>query len=1094
MPPRAADVQNVKPDVFYMQDENGELVLVPDFSWEEFQRLLLQDLKLQGPAPPPFVLEHVTLKGTAEGAVAQLAVRFELQLTRKAEKPVRIPLQLANAILQDSTYEGPGEAILAYDDEASSYICWLRGDEQSSHVISLNMAVRLRQIGDDMRLDVRLPDASTHVELTVPSANAEVRTGNEQYVVKPTQATPQGGSLITVDGLGGELRLDWHSGQRTAQPEQPLINAGAEVLLTVDPNYLLAEVQLEVRAERGTLSTFHVQLPPGMKLRPGEAAGYTLEVENAGEEAADTPQIVRVDLANTGQQAASIQFDAAATRSSENQLAPFETAGFTVREAFHQRTDLFVAVAGDYWVKVVEMQNVRRAGGLTDADRQRGVVSKFVYYQNPTQENSLKLAVQAQESLVTIEPTYVLRVREQHVRLDAIFNLHVRGAAARNVPLRFADWSLIDIQPAELVPSRPEILGEGDVERVLIIPLDDSRLPREQTFQLRLSADREIAIGGDKVGIDLPVPRSGPQAPDQTLLVAPATVVVVTAENLELQPLTSEMPDLYTASRNALPQLPPDLTEAIGDREPLVLQSGAASEAVRLVTRVRRRPQTITARSEVTIRIEQPEWEVRQKLLLNVAHQPLQTIPIDFDPQLVQRGRLMATQGDEVLAITPLTSATTGRADFFLSIAPRTGPIEIVFTYRMTPPAVDEQTRTAAQRVPLVTLADDLAVTRASTEVTLHSDGPWQGLVDGHDWTRPEAAGSGAASATMDRQAAEVIVRVAASSEAAATTTIHEAWIQSIFAEDRRLDRAVFRISTAQPRVTVQLPERANLDPDSLSVAVDGRRAEKFIVTSDAELQIVVPSNEKAERRVVEVWYSIQPRYPARGDMQIEVAQLQGQSRWARYYWQLVTPADEHLVWDPAGVTAECDWIRKGWYFARRPHQDQASLEASLQAVRTKALPEQVNSYLFSTFGELPPLRLFTASRALVVLFASGAVLLLGLTILYVSWARQPGLLLLLAVAALGLGYAQPTVGLIGAQAAAAGLLMCVLAALIDRLFARPRVAPRAVRSTIVTNDSARLESPPPAASPAPASSPPPLSTTATANYPLDMPSAEVEP
>jgi hypothetical protein len=280
-PPARRDpgFQNVRPDV-YLWDRDGDLVLVPDFSFEEFERLYQQDLKMQGPTPPPFVLQETRIQGSADGDVAQLEVRCQILLMRSADRPVKVPLRLHPGILQDIQYEGPGEAIVAFDGELPGYVCWLRGAEQSQHTITLKMAVRLRQIGDDTRFELQLPDARARIELMTLLENIEVRSGDEQYVVDPPLPNEEGGSLIVAEGLGGNLRLDWRAAQRSATPARPLLNATASVTLTCEaPTYILGEAQLEVRAERGTLSTFHVQLPPGMKLIPREVVGYSIQVE-----------------------------------------------------------------------------------------------------------------------------------------------------------------------------------------------------------------------------------------------------------------------------------------------------------------------------------------------------------------------------------------------------------------------------------------------------------------------------------------------------------------------------------------------------------------------------------------------------------------------------------------------------------------------------------------------------------------------------------------------------------------------------------------------------------------------------------------------
>jgi hypothetical protein len=87
------------------------------------------------------------------------------------------------------------------------------------------------------------------------------------------------------------------------------------------------------------------------------------------------------------------------------------------------------------------------------------------------------------------------------------------------------------------------------------------------------------------------------------------------------------------------------------------------------------------------------------------------------------------------------------------------------------------------------------------------------------------------------------------------------------------------------------------------------------------------------------------------------------------------------------------------------------------------------------------------------VFFASGAALLLGLLLLYVPVSRHPAGLLVWALALLSAGVIAPEPTLLFAQAACLGLVLALVAALLDR-----RVARRRLPAKIPESSHSRLE------------------------------------
>jgi hypothetical protein len=1128
--PRGLGLRNVKPDVF-LWDRDGELVLVPDFSFEEFERLYQQDLRMQGPVPPPYILQETRVQGVADGSVAQIEVRTQVLLLRDAERPLKVPLQLHPAILQDIQYEGSGEAVVTFDRELPGYVCWLRGKEQSQHSITLKMGVRLRQIGDDTRFEMQLPDARAHVELTTSLQNLEVRAADDQYVVELQDRESDEGSRIVAEGLGGDFRLDWRATQRSAAPAHPLLNAKASVTVTCEePTYLLAEAQIEVRVDRGALSTFHVQLPPGMTLTTREVVGYSLEIippeellqaseeaeangpsersapeasdeagDSAGEREASTArlgpqtladrgQVVRVEMLGTRERTATLQLDCEYARPSQEANEPFELVGFTVLEAFQQRTDLVIAVEGEWSLQIVNAENVRRVGNLTEAQRDRGVVSKHVYFQNPAQSNSLQVTLQPQASLIHVDPTYLLRVREQQVRLDAVLRFRVRGATARNLSLTFPDWNLLDIQPTEILADQPEVRATEEGGSLLVLPID-LRQVRGDEFELRVSAEKRQESGDQRLTLSLPVPQASQQPADQTVIMSPATVMLTSSDSLELSPVSGQMPELYSVARTTTVRLPEELKGVMGERAPLIFQSAATANQLRVVADIRRRPQVVTSSSRVRLRAEQNLVQVEQEMTLLVEHKPLRSLQFELAGISVPESELTLSLDDEVVPMERLDfEVESDRTRFeFQFPAERIGEMKLQFTYSW-PFTLPEDSASLSVRVPLVTLSRDLPIIRARTVAVVVPGEVYQCSVEGDEWLPTdelEIDGTSVRGLQTNRLAPDVRLRMVAIRETLLATEVRQAWIQTLLTRQLRFDRAVFQFTSSEDRCEVRLPAGDELQMGEVMVALNGHRVE-FSITGRSVLEIPLAPSDATRQHTLEVWYAFDPRPSGPGAAAIEVARLQGDSRWTRSYWQLVTPRKEHLLWTPLGLADESRWVWKWLGYGRQPRLDQAGLEAWMGAVETEALPREMNTYLFSAIGPLPEISLRTASRGWLVLIGSGVLLMVGMGWIYLPLARHPVVLMVFAVGVAALGALQPGLGILLAQSASAGLLLLLVAGVLDRLFVRRPVI-SLPPPPVASSDSVRSQY---TATTAGFPTAGPLSTTA-GPYGLDLSSGE---
>jgi hypothetical protein len=1078
-------VENIEPDVFYLWDEKtSSLVAVTDSTWQEYNRLM--DQVRSGLGALPIYSLNAQVQGLVRDDLAEVEVRLEIGIDRAHSQAIRIPLRLHPAILRESCYEGLGMAAVSFDRASNSYVCWLKALPNSRHVLTLNMVLPLHRSGDQTQLELQLPDALTQIDLVLPLERPEVSLEGEQFRLLPPQALAGGQSRVEVIAFSGDLKMRWRSAASAQAPPRPSLTVASQVTLSVaDPSYIRVDANLDVRAERGEFSVFHVRLPPGMTLVTRETAGYSLQVVETPAGSTTLGPLVRVELA-ARERATSIQLYGEISRTASAN-APLEVVGFLVPEAYYQRSDVLLSVDGEWSVRTVQSQNVRRVGNLSDAERQSGVVAKFVYFANRTQPSSLQLQVQPQEALITIEPTYVLRFMDQRARFDAVLRFHVRGAAAKGFAMWMGDWVPREIRPPELL----DLTAGGppaEDRQILPVPFAVDRLPASGDFEIRLSAERLVgSLGEEPLSILLPRPQSLARAQDQMLSVIPPNLIVVAHESLDFAPVLSAMPEFTATSVDFTTTLPGDLRDELVKSRPMFFQTAATSEPLRFVALVRPRPQSVSVLSTLNLRLETNRAEVSQTLQLQVAHQPMQNIVLEAPALMARSGVALYFDGQPLATNVAPVAGNSDRVRLLATLpVPRVGEIPLQLAYQMAiPELIQEQRHPIA--LPAAIPVHDHPFAKAETRLMVDRlPGNWQCSVTDagwQSWDPPEVdPGELGAAFRTSSLAATVPIEVSTAVRAEGPTVIRRAWYQTNMTGATRVDRAVFRVFTARDRLQIELPPEARRSPADVTVAVDGEQVVDLDVSSDGIVSLDLGTPSGSREYVVEIWYGFSQAAARRLSGKTDVARIRGAAGLHLTYWQLVLPHNVHLLWEPAGLTPEYQWEWQSWRWNRQCHREQSDLERWVGAVKADTFPSASNQYLFSTYGSQASLSLRTASRSLLVLLASGGVLAVGMALLYLRRLRHPALLLLLAVVTLGLAVVHPGLGLLLCQAATVGIVLVIVGRVVDRLIPQRDVA-QISRSTYLTTES-RSHS---------VVSVPSVGTTASAAAPVEVSSGEID-
>ena len=265
-----------------------------------------------------------------------------------------------------------------------------------------------------------------------------------------------------------------------------------------------------------------------------------------------------------------------------------------------------------------------------------------------------------------------------------------------------------------------------------------------------------------------------------------------------------------------------------------------------------------------------------------------------------------------------------------------------------------------------------------------------------------------------------------------ARTLVKRLWLQTCVGVRSRRERAVFVVSTGEPLLAVLLPRDAVLD----AVAVDGHRVD-VAATETGKLAIVLDSDDAQGAddalpdRTVEVWYTLPLARSLIVGVPYAAPRIENSSGAPRVFWQLATPAKQHLLTVPHRMTSEMRWARRGVFWGRQPQMNQSQLEDWTGATHQSPLPETLNTYVFSTMDAEQNGSSYVASRFLLLLVVSGFALGIGLMLIYFPAIRHPSVLFAAGVVLLTACLMYPNLAIAGTQAAYLGLLLAASALVI---------------------------------------------------------------
>lgn len=1023
------EIREIEPKVHYLPDESGSLVWVPEFSFERWQELLRLEIQVKSQIPQYKFVDLVTIRGRSVGQRAELeaVVPFRLEELQggRVNEWVRVPLRLNQAVVSPPIqHEGEGEFSWELSKDGDGYVAWIRAAEGSTHRVTLKMKVPLVRGGGETRLALVTPRAPTQLQLSVEGPRVEARVGNSEQSVLTAQPDGDQRTLLTVEGAAGALDLSWRPKDETP----PVLEASGSILVSVAGNRIECHAGLKVRSFGAAVDSFVVRLPPGMELIPAYQPGLrtSLVAEPPGGTPAAGQRVLVQRLGGSANGPLEVQLVAWRPPEPENSKQWIETAGFEVLGAVRQSGIVEFQVEEEWRADWLADQNVRRVESAADPARPRPVTARFEYYRQPY---SLRLELQPAQAQLSVEPTYLYLVNSDSVRLEATLRYKVSGAWPKEVAIDLSGWTVDRVSPEGLVASPLSLASAAPLR----IPLASGGSTGTGEFELKVEAQRKLSEDQQRLALSVPRLQGAKQEP--------AAVAIAPADNVELVPQEEDIKGLLPESVPAILQ-PADLQQPV-----LAYREEPSANGAVFVGSLWQRKCSAEVEVDSRVRIEEGRVAVEQRLAYQISYVPLQELALEFPRFLVERGDLQVTLDSNSLLTRILPGDSPPEAAERLQVAvalpgPRLGRCVILVRYLLPRDALAGDTERELQ-VPLGQPREDSSTTVTRNVLRLSSAGGIAAEVQGEEWTReesPPSAESPAGDLLWMREGACAQVPIALNrvpDRPRGKTVVRKAWIQSWLGKRDRRERVSFRLAGLENRLQIQLPSGALTE--GVEVWLDGEPYQRFALSADRRLTVDLGDSPPLGEITVELFYWFRVLDPAVARMTLEPPTVLGTRQVNRCYWQLVLPDNEYLLWSPGNLNREMVWRWRDFGWGRQENLSQRELEESLGASRQDPLPQTAHGYLFSSVGSPLPCRIVTAKRHVILLALSGCTLAVGLLLIRFSALRHPAMVFSAGVVLLAAGMIYPDPAILAAQAGACGLVLLLLARLLEWAMVRRR-------------------------------------------------------
>lgn len=999
--------------IFWLKNPTtGELVPVPGFTIDEYDKLDRIRRGLPLSKPPNFLLSELQLTGRTRGDQLQCTLTLEVEL--RDEEWARIPLGLPRAALRSAPSEE--NWLTSPDATGEGFVLWAKGKAGEKKTLQLEFDYPLEATSAMTRLQLPLPRARRE-SATISIEGNDAAPRIEGTGIINSQKVENGVLDVACSGFGSLLDLSWRPKTRPAETESWMEAAGAVEVRVDGRRQIRADARLRIRSFGTLAQPLRVRLPRSMRLTPD--APLISPYVRSQVLAQNTPEAVAGDfhvLELTIDPAAPGEFELRLQAESDSPIAPEATSvlldGFEVLGAKRHWGIIDLFFTSDWYLAAEQASALRRLDVEQNAAADSNFLrARFEYASQPAQ---IQMAARLPRTLV--EPSYEVFIESGQLRLEGVLKYRFRGPSAGRIEVDLADWTLERLSS----PDSTFLVDDAEQEGSrLIIPMSPQAVSAGSETTLRLEARRSIGEGA----VQLRLPQVSAN------VEAPAIVRVLSDINLEITPRSGEFKGVSVDAPASTSSLPPQRGQFAYRTRP-----GSDPPLLAFDVQVRRQSLLLEPFTQLTL-LAPRTIAVTHEMRLQAAYEPLREVVLDLPGTPSEVDLYRVDLDDAPLEIldtieNPMPDeqgVIWTRRRFSLPQA-MLGAIKLTIQYRLEP----SEPTTDAEPYPihLPRLVAMSPIQGKPHRLSLRGSA-FAVEVDAAVWspelleTADDDAGREARYTSLKVQPQIALVMKPSPPVVQRGNRCDRWWLQTTLSAGARNDRLCIRLGSWTAPLRLRLPNHVDLS--SIRVAVDGVEVTPPSVAS-RELSLAPPGEGEDRPHVAEIWYQCASPLLAWGTGSLEEPELVEEKLYDRRYWQLITPPEWYSLTRPMGWTWERVGGLREWSWLSSGAMEQSDLEQWVGATTQTPPPADVNQYLYSTVSSEPGLTLLFAPRRELWLLALGSVFVLCAMMLYVAWLRSPIVFLALASAAAAVVVWEPhwRVGVAQLVVAALAVSLCI--------------------------------------------------------------------
>ena len=1026
-----------------------------------------------------YTIESLEVRGRVVETTAELNVTVRIDLEPTGGKWVTVPLRMANFHRQGpADVSGVERYRLDLGKDGSGHLLHLKSDTRRSVVIAMRVK-GLASPAPSSAVEFRLPEAPSQIALEVPSPGVSATVIGRGDEVLETKSQQNSTEVLLTSG-GGTFSLRFGV-QLPVVDTRPILESESRILVDWQQadNAPIVSQEIAVRSGRGDLPRFLLSIPAAVPLlqQPTIRGGAPFEVEDgldtelngkipaaekAGEDSSEAMQRRSVGVIPTGDRGDSRVEIGIATQVRSEDGRPGGTIviqPISVADAIEQTGEIEIRTPRDYRLRWTPQPWVSSQWDQADSDTGSTRTYRFRFDRVPFE---LPVWLSARAKRLRVEGDYRLTFYDSLASLKVLLRTGGGVPDSRILALNVSGWrvqntfvggtttpvqvdqngDLLEIDLSSLPTG-----GESDrIEVALVRPLSDSsdriELPLPQiagdpeligtiasTLSVVTQADyRFIADLGNSLGMGEVLRVYGPAGPPETP-TGGATSTGATAGSRTTEPIAE--------NRYSLPDI----------SQPSKLAGFLVTERPRIAYQTE---------AEISILgnqlIEEVNWVVYPqgglRGRLPIAWGRGDGARGDAKPSAAEAAGSDGASGEndgEVVYRLPMNEGWGVTVDDMPAVLRASseneysiysdflagGPHRVRLRRSRELPGtlfsdalVSGGNRIAGVELPRPGVAD--VTLRGPMVVRLRGD---RGIdLVWRDSTSPGQSQPGEPISLASQPIAELPLWGRRVDRKQEEVVVRRAVLRTAVSRDTQHD---YLIASVQGGGLLRLP-LVGAGPDVLVRAmIDGTPSDVLRIDDNS---CSVRLGEKGTHTV-----SLQLWSPRESSLLAEKVQpiLSLPTGTERFYWEIVTPQDDHLVWASPSSGRAMRWQFDRWRLYRQPVQTASELANWAGASWETRLPPG-NRYLFVGV-DASGLRTVMMSRMAIWLIAGTAVLLISCLLTYFPRARHPLLAVTGAVFLSGMTLLLPDASVLAGQVMLVAMLMVAVMAGVGYLLAPKR-------------------------------------------------------